>query len=209
METLDLELMREVFRDVRLHIGIGVVTQLGLAPDMSCLRVQVNLMPENREIVAVMGWAACGANAGFYSFPEVNDLMIVAFVEGEPDDAYVICCLPSAEETIPKFAADGHMVAYANTGKKLYLGSDTKILLGRPDQEPTEPVVLGTAITNFFQDFINAFLNAAQIGQSAVGPVALDPSVRQALMQAVQKYITTPSTSIVSSVVFVDRGPSE
>lgn len=203
---MDLELLRELFRDVRMHIGIGTVQQLGLAKDRSALRVLVSLLPEARPCVATMSWSAAGANAGFFSFPQLEDLVIVAFSEGHPDDAYVVGRLASLDEQIPEFAASGHMVAYANAGTKLYLGSDTKIGVGRPNVEPTEPMVLGNVLNTFLQNFINAFLNAPQVGQCAVGPVFLDPSVRSNLTSYLSTYLTTASTNILSQIGYVERG---
>jgi hypothetical protein len=198
----DLEFLREVFKDVRQHIGIGVIKKLGLAQDNSCLRVQVNLLPENREIIAYMSFA----DVYDVTFPGVNELVLVAFADGLPDEAHVIARFPSIDEPIPAFARSGHSVKYARPGKKLYVGSDTKIAISRPDVEPTQPLVLGTVLVNALTAFLNAFLNAAQVGVSPAGPVFLDPSVRSALVTAMNTYLTTASTNIVSQLSFTERG---
>jgi hypothetical protein len=67
-------------------------------------------------------------------------------------------------------------------------------------------MVLGDVAMNGLQALVNAFLNATQIGQSAAGPVALDPSVRTALNQFVTTYISTTSSNIVSQIAFTERG---
>ncbi len=156
--SLDLEALRTIFGDTRMHIGFGVIRQLGLAVDHSCLRVQVALLPEEREIIAQMSWADSGALSGDITLPEVDDAVIVAFVEGDPDHAYVIARLSSKDEVLPAFATSGHSVKYARPGKKLYLGSETKISLARPAVEPTEPLVLGTVFKNFMSTVLTQLI---------------------------------------------------
>jgi hypothetical protein len=198
----DLETLRAVFQDYRQHIGIGLVVKLGLANDNSLLRVQVRLLPENREIIAYMTFA----DVYDVTFPELNDLVIVAFANAELDEAHVISIVNSSEEKIPLFARIGHTTKYARAGKKLYLGSDTKIGIARPDKEPIQPLVLGTILKNALTDFLNDFLNAPQIGQCAVGPVFLDPTVRTNLTAHMATYITNAATNIVSQIGFTERG---
>lgn len=52
----DLEYLRELFKDIRLHIGIGVITSIGLSKSGNTLRAMVNLLPENRQVVTVVAW---------------------------------------------------------------------------------------------------------------------------------------------------------
>lgn len=198
----DLEFLREIFKDYRLHVGIGTITQLALADDSSSLRCQVLLLPDEREIVADV----CFPDVYDVTFPEAGDLVVVAFVDGHPDEAHVVARLNSDEEPIPAFAANGASVKYARPGKKLYLGSDTKIGIARPNTEPSEPLVLGTVLVNGLTALLDAFLSASQIGQSAMGPVALDPAVRTALNNFKSTYLTTTSTNILSQISFTERG---
>lgn len=198
----DLEFLRQVFADVRTHVGIGVVTQLGMARDFTAFRVQVNLLPENREVVAFMSFA----DPYEVTLPQVNDLVLVGFAEGDPNEAHVMARFPSEKQTIPTLARTGDSVKYSRPGHKMYLGSDTKIALARPGKEPVQPLVLGTVLVAGLTALVNAFLNAAQVGQSAVGPVFLDPTVRSALTTFVSTYLTTASTNVVSQISFTERG---
>ena len=198
----DLELLREIFKDPRLHIGIGVVTQLGLATNGNILRVQVNLLPEQRAINCEMTFA----DVNDVTFPQLQDLVLVAHVDGDVDEAFVIKVVSTDEEGIPKFAQTGNSVKYARAGKKLYIGSTVKIGIGRPNVEPTEPLVLGNVCVSGLTALCNAFLQATQIGQSGAGPVALDPTVRTALNNFVSQYLTTASTNILSQIAFTERG---
>jgi len=53
---------------------------------------------------------------------------------------------------------------------------------------------------------LNAILNAAQIGQCAVGPVALDPGIRSQLASLQSEYVDTASTNFLGQKNFVERG---
>lgn len=212
MVTTDLELLRSIFKDVRQHIAVGVITQLGLSQSATTLRAQVKLLPEEREIVAQVGFSAVGASTGFIDFPEINDLVLVAFAHDpsverpDHDDAYVIARFPSSEEPIPAFAQSGSSVVYSHPGKKMYVGSNTKVGIGRPNVEPAEPLVLGQTLVTGLTSLINSILNASQIGWHPLGPVFLDPGIRTALVNFKTTYLDTASTNILSQIGFTERG---
>jgi hypothetical protein len=199
----DLEFLREVFKDVRVHVAVGVLTQLDMAKDASCYYVKVNLLPEQREVIAQMSFA----DVWDVTFPQANDLVLVAFAtETHPEEAFVIARLHASDQKIPQFARAGHSVRYSRPGKKLYLGSDTKLGIGRVNVEPTEPLVLGNVLVTFMTNVLNAFLDAAQIGTCAVGPVMLDPGIRTNLTNYIQTYLQTASSNIISQIAFTERG---
>lgn len=198
----DLEFLREMFKDTRLHVGIGTISQLGISTSGSVLRGVINLLPENREVVAEITFS----DVNDVCFPEINDLVIVVFVDGNPDECFAIKVINNSEEPIPAFAQSGNKVSYSRPGKKFYLGSDAKIGIGRPNIEPTEPLVLGNVLKNGLTALANAFLNNSPIGQCAVGPVYLDPAVRTALTNFLNVYVTTAGTNVVSQIGFTERG---
>lgn len=201
--TTDLEALRGMLESIKEHTAIGVITKLGLSQGNDALRVQVKLLPEEREIICIMGFS----DVNDVTFPEINDLVIVAFVEdGHPESGHIIRLVNSEEELIPLFARTGHSVKYARDGKKLYLGSDTKVGIGKPGVEQTEPLVLGNVLKTFLTNLIDAFLNASEIGISAVGPVFLDPGIRVLLVQYKATYLTTAATNIESQIGFTERG---
>lgn len=136
----------------------------------------------------------------------MNDLALVAFVDGHEEECFLIKRITNDEDQIPALAQAGNMVKYARAGKKAYFGSDTKIGIARPDIDPTNPMVLGDILVNGLTALINAFLNAAQVGQCAVGPVYLDPSVRSALTSFNETYLTTEDSNIISQIAFTERG---
>jgi hypothetical protein len=146
--------MRELLRDNRLHILIGKVERLEMASDRSTLRVIVSIFPEKRQMVARMSWDAVGPNAGIYQIPTSGDLVLVAQAEGDEDQAFVIRRLSSKDDTIPAEATEGDLVLKALAGKATRAISDTAVYLSRPENIPTEPLVLG----NVFKAMMSAFI---------------------------------------------------
>jgi hypothetical protein len=213
----DLELLREMFKDTRLHIGIGTIDKLGLSTDAATLRVLVNLLPENREVVATMTFS----DVNDVTFPEVGDLAIVNFADGDPEECHVMKLVNSKDELIPQFARTGHSVKYSRTGKKMYIGSDTKLGLGRPNVEPTEPLVLGNVLKTYLTalegqvealigviDTIPATITTAPGNIGLVNPAfktAVD-AVKTQLAADKSTYLTTSGTNIVSQIGFTERG---
>lgn len=213
----DLEILREMFKDSRLHIGIGTVAQVGLANDGSKLRVMINLLPENRQLVAEMTFA----DVYDVTFPEVNDLAIVGLVDGHPDDCFVLKLVSTTEEKIPAFARTGHSVKYSRPGKKLYLGSDLKVGIGRPNVEPTEPLVLGTVLQTYLtalegrvNDLISLLNDTPATITTAPGtPGIVNPAlvaglepISEGLSDDKDTYLTEATTNILSQIGFTERG---
>ncbi len=202
--TVDLEALRQIFRDDADHIGIGTITKLGLAEDFNCLRAQVKLLPEGRELVCEVGFP----DPGDVTFPQPGDLVVVAVADIGVDEAFVIARFPTKAAPIPTLARTGHSVKYARAGKKMYLGSDTKVSIGRLDKEGSQPLVLGTAMLSALTDILNAFISVGTVGISSPGggPVPINPALVTALGNALSKYVTTPSTNVVSQIAFTERG---
>lgn len=199
----DLESLREIFKDVRQWIGIGVITQMELASDNSTYYAQVKLLPDGREVIGYMSFA----DVSDVTFPEINDMVLVAFADGEQDQCHIVSRYCSTEELVPLLARSGHSVKYSRPGKKMYIGSNVKVGIGKIDSDPSSPLVLGDVLKNFATDFINAILNATQIGTSAAGPVVLDPGMRTALNAVLNTYVTTAGTNFVSQIAYTERGP--
>jgi hypothetical protein len=198
----ELDFLKEVFKDQRLHIGIGTIAQTGLSLDKNKLRALVTLLPENRQIWCEVAWS----DVLDISFPQVKDLVLVASVDGHPDESFIIKSITNSDEQIPQLAEDGSMVKYARAGKMAFFGSDTKIGLARPDINPSSPLVLGDVVLNALNALANAFLTAPQIGQSSAGPVTLDPSVVESLEEFQETYLTDQATNILSQIAFTERG---
>ncbi len=158
----DLETFREIFKDQRPDLALGVITQLGAYSDRSMLRVQVRVFPDEREIVAIMTWQFVGTDSGDFEFPNVGDLVLVCFLDKSPDDAFVIARLTSKEDTMPPMAMEGHRVSKAK--KKLFLNSPEAIHLTRGvagEEEGIENLVLGQVLKLAMSTELTASASAA------------------------------------------------
>lgn len=144
MKPVDLEALREIFQDRKTHIAVGTIVKTELSPDRAVLRAEVRILTQSRNIIARVTWDAVGPNAGIFQFPVKGDLVLVAFAEGDNEQAYIIRRMSSKADLIPKQASLGHTVIRALLGLKTYVISNTMILLGRGgDTDPTERLVLG------------------------------------------------------------------
>lgn len=141
-KPIGLENLREIFADDRLHLSIGVIKQLSVADDRSYLKAMVNILPDNINMICTLTWDAVGPNAGIFQFPSVNDLVIVGYLNGHENDAFIVRRCTSAEDKIPIQAINGHLVLKALDGKKSFLNSDTEINLTR-EGPGNERLVLG------------------------------------------------------------------
>lgn len=148
-----LEEIREMMKDNSLHVAIAKIKALNIAGDGSVLNVEAEILPDEREIVARMTWECVGPESGFFCFPAVEDLVLVAFTENE-DQAFVIRRMTSKADKIPETAKDSSMVMKALAGKRVWITSDNKILLSKGDTEPTENLVLGQVFKTFMADYI-------------------------------------------------------
>jgi hypothetical protein len=205
---LDLEAMREIFKDRRTYCAVGKVVDTELASDRSVLFALCDLLTQDRQVVAKVCWDAIGPDAGSFSFPQKDDLVLVEFAEGDTEQCFLTRRISSRTDTIPTQAATGDMVHKALAGKKLHLLSALKIFLGAGTADPTQPLVLGLVAKEFLTTLIDEVLNAPQIGFTPFGPCFLDPTIRANLITYKQTYLTDASTNILSQLSFTERGGS-
>lgn len=143
---MDLESLREIFADKKQHIAIASIVRIELAEDRSCLRCIVSVMPEQRELVAKLSWESVGPDSGIFVFPSPGDMVLVAFVDGDADEIFIIRRLTSKTDKIPLQAVDGDTTVIALGGKRVWITSDSKIFISKGKDEPTEPLVLGNTL---------------------------------------------------------------
>ncbi len=218
---IDIELLREIFKDERLHVGLALVDKVTVADDLTSVAVECSLLPENRKIVVVETWESVGEGTCNGDIPDVKDLLVVVMADGDPDRAYSIRRLSTHEEKLPEQIKDGHYVLKAKPGKKLYLASDTKVVIGKglsPDS--LEPLVLGLAMVQALNDVITqikALSDAVKSGPVGIGnlgaPVPTFPAliaslsgVSSALVALKSQYLISPATNILSQKNFTERG---
>lgn len=205
--TEALEQLREMLVDQKVHLCVGSIKEIDLAKDRSALWCRVELWPGKRTVIARMTWADVGADSGTFSFPAKDDLVLVGFSEGQEDLAFVLTRLSTKSDPIPQIAATGDWVGKARIGKKAHLVSDTRINIGKGGAvQPAQALVLGNVLKEFLGNVLDALLDAPQIGQSAMGPVFLDPGVRAELVEYKETYLDQASTNILSQLAFTERG---
>lgn len=208
--SIDLEVMREIFKDQRRHIAVGKIVQLGAAPDRSCLRLQVQLfdptLEANQEIVALMSWDDAGPDCGSIRFPEVDDMVLVAFIDGDPNQAYVIKRLTSKEEKLPLKAMDGHTVLAALSGKNAYV-SGAQVHVTKSGVEGTENLVLGQVFKTFAAQLLT-YLKAHQHTSAAPGVLTSPPSGPTGAAADFDALKSSPINdgAILSTIAFTEKG---
>ncbi len=203
----NIEELREILKDNKLHIGLGIINKLHLAEDRSYLKVSMNVLPENREVIATMTWEVVGTNSGEFEFPSPNDLVLFAQAEGDDDLCYVIKRLTSKEDTIPITAIGGDKVSRAKTGQKYWNTSDVRINLSKGDTEPTENIVLGQRFKATYSDHLSKLIDITQkimdqidkvVAHDHLGNLGFKTSspINAAEMTAIKNQLNTLKTSV-------------
>jgi len=220
---IDIETIRSVLADNFNHLEFATVTKI--EPTPSCVWVTVNTFApdeeEQKEVIAMMAFPSVGHGSGSGDLVELNDLVLVAYAGKETDHATVIARFPSAEETLPAQLLAGHFVTFAKPGKNLYLGSDTKINLGKLTGEAIEPLILGLVLQEFMGKMIDRVekiidevsMKPVVISTAPGTPALVSPALAAALavvkvdLEADRmKYLDTVSTNILSQHAFTERG---
>ncbi len=158
MKKPDIESLKALLHDGRVHIATGKILQLEISEDRSIWLAKVEVYPDQYEVVAQMTWGQVGPDAGIFGPAIEGDMVLLAF-DQEMDEVYIISRLSSNIDTIPQQAIDGDTIIKAIAGKKAHIASDTRINIGKGEAEPTEPLVLGlelkTLLSYIFQQLID------------------------------------------------------
>jgi hypothetical protein len=157
---MNIDVLKSLLKDDRLHVGLGLIKNLHLAQDRSYLKVTLSVLPEERQIIATMTWDNTGPSSGDFEFPSINDLVLFAQAEGDNDQAYVIRRLTSREDRIPEEAVNGDKVSRAKLGKKYWNVSNTRINLSRSGTEPTQNLVLGQVFKTAYSTHLGQIATA-------------------------------------------------
>jgi hypothetical protein len=182
-KPMGLENLREIFADDRLHLAIGVIKQLSVADDRSYLKAMVNVIPDNINMICTIAWEAVGPNCGIFQFPSVNDLVIVGYLDGKENDAFVVRRCTSSEDKIPVQAVDGHLVLKTLPNKKAFISSPNEINLVRGDAAGNERLVLGDTFKTAYSSHLG--IDAAHTHIGNLGYPTLVP-IQAAQYQAIK-----------------------
>lgn len=220
-KNVGLEELREALSDQKLWLALGLVKKIAMLGDRSALRLQVSILPEEREIVATMTWDVAGPESGIYDLPALNDLVLVAFADADKESAFVIRRLSSKTDLIPLKALGGDLVVQAKAAKNAYVVGK-KVYIAKKNNVPTEPLVLGNVMLSCLTDLctqITALCDAVITGPVAISsapgaPAPVHPTlgaaalgVKVAIAALKSTYVTTPGTNIASQLGFTERGP--
>lgn len=218
---MDIELLRNMFGDRRTHVAVGQVLKLGLAPDRSVLRAQCRVLTQDRDVIARVCWDSGGPESGSYQFPQVGDVVLLEFAEGDDNQCYLTKRISNKTDKIPPQATQGHMVHKALEGKKIYISSNEAVLIGTGSaSDPDEPLVLGDTLKTLLENIIDTVgtvltsLASGPIGIGNLGaPVPTFPSLTASITSAKAQldtykstYLTSGGTNILSQVAFTERG---
>jgi hypothetical protein len=179
----NLEELKQILGDDSLHIGVGKIMQLEVASDRSVLRCIVLLLPDNIKMVARLTWDAVGPDAGVFQFPSINDLVLVGFVNGNEQEAFVLRRLTSKEDKIPVQALAGHTVVKALAGKKNFINSDTEINLTR-EGPGNERLVLGDTFKTAYSEHLGIDEIHTHIGNLGYPTFPPDQAAQYAAIKA-------------------------
>jgi hypothetical protein len=201
-----IELLRELLSDKKTHICIGKIKKLDLETGRSELRVELEIWPEKVGAVARLSWDQVGPDSGIFGFPAVDDLVLVAAVDGNFDALYVIKRLSNPVDKIPIQATDGSTVVKSLAGKKVKIHSDTRINLGRAasdsNAEMDEPMVLGKT----FQAHQSKVLGDLSVHRH----LCLPPGYYSIVPDNASEFISEKSSpiddgSVLSDLVFTEK----
>jgi len=205
-KSSDIESLRQLLQDQKVHIEIGQILQLDLAKDRSVWRVKVKILPDDREVVARMTWDQAGPESGIYGPAEKDDLVLLAYVESEELNlSFVIRRLSTKNAKIPIRAGDGHTFIKARPGKNLYLGSEAKTLLGKlsTETDPNEPMLLGNVVKALFTNILTQIEVHTHLSSAPGSPTS--PPVNAPAFTEL-KASPVADNGINSDIIFGEKG---
>jgi hypothetical protein len=164
MNRTDLELFKSILQDDTVHITLGKVERVTVAKDDTSVALECLDVLHGTKVVCTQSWEAVGHRTGSGDLPDVGDILLIVYAGGDLDHAFAIRRLASSEEPLPQQIKDGHYVLKSKVGKKLYLGSDTKVEIGNAEsgQECTEPLLLGAVMKSLLSDFMTQVATLSQ-----------------------------------------------
>jgi hypothetical protein len=203
-----------------VHLEIGQVKQIGFAKDKSVVRVKVAILPEGFEVIAKVTFDSVGNGGGFFGPINVEDMVLIAFADGNEENAFVVKRLTTKQDSYPEQIEAGHSVVKSLPGKKMYMGSDTKTFIGKAlNMELTENVVLGQQLKTLLSQVLNELktLSTNLASHTHIGNAGLETSVPQ--QEIAGQVFTNHSTFfqtkkanpvdnqvILSDIVFTEKG---
>lgn len=206
--------LKEILKDDRLYIYLGIIRRLHLASDKAYLKVEIETIPEQRKIISTVTWENVGPESGDFEFPSVGDLCIICNVEGDDDQSYVIKRLSSRQDKIPNTALSGDKVNRALSGKKFWITSDSRLNLSRGDSEPMENLVLGQVFKAFASSLLTSLATFAQnaadhVHIDSLGYLVSKTTIESDFLARKSEYDTLKSSPIEDQAILSDLSFTE
>ena len=170
-----LQELQSMIRDNKVYFALATVKELLVGENRSVLKCVCRTITEgnDRDILARMTWENVGPDAGDFAFPVVGDLVMICFLEGEPDLAFIIRRLTSNEDTIPENALTGDRVIKSLAEKNIWITAQKELYLTKTDKKSTENLVLGQEFKKFASDLLGEIKNLIGLVEGHVHPGVL------------------------------------
>lgn len=162
---LQLEDLRQMLSTDKTYFAIAKITRVHIRADRSSVRCDCDILNEgeDRNVLARVASSVVGPNSGDFQRPAVNDMVLLAFVDGNADLAFIFARLSSNEDTIPVNSDSGDRVIKSLESKNVWITGQNKVNITKTDAEPDQNLVLGQVFKKFASDLIDRINEALDI----------------------------------------------
>ena len=162
---LQLEDLRQMLAPDKVYFAIAKVTRIHMVSDRSSLRCDCEILNEGEErsVLARVASPIVGPNSGDFQRPAINDMVLIAFVDADPDLAFIFARLTSKEDTLPVNSDAGDRVIKSLGGKNVWITGQNKVNITKTDAIPDQNLVLGQVFKKFASDLIDRIKDALDI----------------------------------------------
>ncbi len=150
---LDIELLKEALQDGKIHISLASVISSEIATDRSSWKATVRLLPDGYEARVWVTAEYVAPGVGVYYPLRQNDLVLVAFSEGNQDYGFLIKRIPTKEDSIPEEFNNDKVVLKTTSAEEFVLVCNN-IKLGSDGS--SENLVLGQVFKDMMSEVLGA-----------------------------------------------------
>lgn len=211
---MDLSLMNQMLNKDTI-ISIGNIKSVYISTDNSSINCVVSLLPENRDISAMVATVYSSSAGNVNMAPQVNDLVLVIY-DVNTKSYFIIGYISNTEEPLDSGVKTNNIILNALKGS-INIDAKSQINLGN---NPSEPFVLGNVLISYMnqiQSLLSSILQLLQTGTFLLttvpnSPTAPNPATAATITQLVTNnnqnkttYIDTATTNIISQLIFGTR----
>ena len=133
--------MQSLLKESKTYLAFCKVISQEIAKDGRSYQVNVNLMTENDQTLVNVGF-----QPEFFGHVLKDDIVLVAFINGNIDAGVAIALLPSMQRPLHPKHVMGDTVVSSRKGKDIHLSNNHTA-------EQNNPAVLGKELQTFFQTY--------------------------------------------------------